>query len=61
MSKIYFNFFNNKGILINEKDKTFRLIKATDIKSEGCFFYKASLRRIIEIKNELLQRSFSRA
>ena len=61
MSKIYVNYLNNKGILINEKDKTYKVRKATDLKKESCLFYSVSLRRLIEIRNGLLERSFSRA
>ena len=61
MSKIYVNYLNNKGILINEKDKTFKVSKATDLKQKGCLFYPVSLRRIIEIRNGLLERGFVRA
>lgn len=61
MKKIYFNLFNNKGIVVDETNKTYSLIKATEIKSKGCFFYPVSLRRILEIKNDLAKRSFTRA
>ena len=60
MKKVYFNLFNNKAIIINETSKTFSLVKATDMKASGCFTYHVSLRRMIEIKNGLLQRSFTR-
>ena len=61
MSKTYFNLFHNKAIVINEKDKTYRLIKATDMKNEGGFFYQSKLERLIEIRNGLLERGFQRA
>ena len=62
MSKTYFNLFHNRAIIINEKDKTFKLIKATDMtKSEGGFFYQSKMARLIEIKNGLLERGFQRA
>lgn len=61
MAKIYVNYLNNKGILINEKDKTYKIRKATDLKEKGCLFYSVSLRRIIEIRNGLLERGFVRA
>lgn len=59
MAKIYVNLFHNKAIIINESAKTFKLLKATDVKESG-FSYTAKMQRLIEIKNGLLQRGFAR-
>ena len=61
MAKIYINLFHNKAIIINEKDKTFKLLRATEIKNQSGFSYMAKMQRLIEIRNGLLERGFVRA
>ena len=62
MIKVYFNMLNNKAIVINETTHTYTLIRATEMKQkDGDFFYQSKMRRLIEIKNGLLERGFQRA
>ena len=61
MSKTYFNLFHNKAIIINESDKTYKLLRATEIKNQSGFSYLVKMARLFEIKNGLLQRGFTRA
>ena len=62
MIKVYFNIFHNKAIVIDEHTHTYRLIKATEMKQkDGGFFYQSKMRRLLEIKNGLLERGFQRA
>ena len=61
MNKIYFNAFHNKAIIINEKTKTYSLIRATEIKSQSGFSYLVSMARLFELKNSLFKRGYSRA
>ena len=49
MVKIYFNQYHNTAILINDSDKTYKLLKTSDLIKQDAFYYKTNIYRIREV------------
>ena len=60
MSKIYFNNYHNRAIVINEQERTYTIKRATDVKMSGGFSYLVKMVRLFEIKKSLYERGFAR-
>ena len=50
MTKLYFNTFNEIGILINETDRTYKVIKGDLVrKIKSLFYYRVNMARMKEV------------
>lgn len=48
-NKIYLNELHNKALIVNDRDKTFRLVNISDLQQQVAFYYTTTLARMREV------------
>lgn len=59
--KIYLNHYHDKALIINDNDKTYKLVKASDLNKQVAFYYKTTLARMREVAKIAIARGYAKA
>ena len=59
--KIYFNHYHDKALIVNDSDKTFRVLKASDLNNKQvAFYYNVTLARMREVAKIVTAQGYTR-
>lgn len=56
--KVYINFYHDRALIVNDSDKTVRMIKASDLNKQVAFYYTTTLARIREVARIAIARGY---
>ena len=59
-NKIYLNKLHDKALIINDRDKTFRLVSIGDLQQQVAFYYETTLARMREVARIATARGYTR-